>query len=138
MKVLIVEDDQFLSKMYQKKFEVEGFEVKVAYDGEQGLELMRSFMPDIVCMDIMMPKLNGLEATQRAKADPALQHIPILVLTNLSSSDDAQTAVKKGAVDFMVKSDFTPAQIIDKVKTILAAYQPAVGSNPSLGQSTAK
>lgn len=118
-KILIVEDDPFLLKMYQKKFQVEGFEVEVAEDGVAGLEKMASFAPDLVLMDIMMPKLNGLEAIQKAKADPTTAKIPILVLTNLSTSTDAEAAVKKGAVGFLVKSDYTPSQVITKVKSVL-------------------
>ena len=119
MKILIVEDDSFLSKMYKKKFEVGGFEVEVAEDGVVGLEKMKSFSPDLVLMDIMMPKLNGLEALEKAKADPEISEIPVLVLTNLSAATDAQTAVKKGAVGFLVKSDVTPAQVVAKSKAIL-------------------
>lgn len=118
-KILIVEDDPFLLKMYNKKFQVEGFQVETAEDGVIGLEKMKTFAPDLVIMDVMMPKLNGLEAVEKAKTDPATSKIPILILTNLSASTDAQAAVAKGAVGFLVKSDITPAQVIAKVKTIL-------------------
>ena len=80
---------------------------------------MKSFNPDLVIMDIMMPKLNGLEALVKAKADPALSKIPVLILTNLSTATDAESAVKKGAVGFLVKSDVTPSQVIAKAKSIL-------------------
>lgn len=118
-KILIVEDDPFLSKMYKKKFEVGGFQVEISEDGLSALEKMKSFSPDLVLMDIMMPKLNGIEAMEKAKADPALSKIPVLVLTNLSTTADAQTAVKKGAAGFLVKSDVTPAQVVAKSKSIL-------------------
>jgi len=118
-KVLIVEDDPFLLKMYKKKFEVDGFEVLTATDGEQGLAKMKSAMPDLVLMDIMMPKLNGLEAIGRAKADPAIAKIPVIVLTNLSSTTDAEAATKKGAIGYLIKSDVTPSQVLTKVKLML-------------------
>lgn len=118
-KILIVEDDPFLLKMYNKKFQVEGFQVETAEDGISGLQKMKTFTPDLVIMDVMMPKLNGLEAVEKAKSDPATSNIPILILTNLSAATDAETAVKKGAVGFLVKSDTTPTQVITKVKTIL-------------------
>lgn len=118
-KILIVEDDPFLLKMYSKKFQVEGFDVQTAVDGQAGLAKIKSFMPDLVLMDIMMPKLNGIQVIEKAKADPVIKDIPILVLTNLSSTEDAGTAVKTGAVDYMIKSDFIPSQIIDKVKQLL-------------------
>ena len=118
-KILIVEDDPFLLKMYNKKFQVEGFQVETAEDGISGLQKMKTFIPDLVIMDVMMPKLNGLEAVEKAKSDPATSNIPILILTNLSAATDAEAAVKKGAVGFLVKSDTTPTQVITKVKTIL-------------------
>ena len=120
-KVLIVEDDQFLLRMYKKKFEVAGFEVEVAVDGEDGLSKMRNVKPEIVLMDIMMPKLNGLDAIVQAKADTLIKNIPIIVLTNLSNTDDAQMAVKNGAIGYMVKSDFTPSQVVEEAKKYLQA-----------------
>lgn len=118
-KILIVEDDLFLQKMYSKKLQVEGFEVSLAQDGEEGLAKIKSFIPDLVMMDVMLPKLNGLEALERAKADPAIKDIPILILTNLSAPVDAETAVEKGAIGYMIKSDYTPTQIVAKIKQIL-------------------
>lgn len=119
IKILIVEDDPFLQKMYQKKFELENFSVETAGDGEEGLVKMKSFGPDLVLMDIMMPKLNGIDAVEKAREDPALAQIPILILTNLSSTEDAKLAVGRGAVGYLVKSDYTPAQVIGKIKEIL-------------------
>lgn len=120
-KVLIVEDDQFLSKMYCKKFQLAGYEVELAMDGQEGLTKMRLAKPDIVLMDIMMPKLNGLDAIAQAKADASIKNIPILALTNLSNTDDATVAVKNGAVGYLIKSDFTPTQVVDKVKEFLTS-----------------
>lgn len=130
-KVLIVEDDQFLSKMYAKKFQIAGYEVALAGDGVEGLSKMRMFKPDLVLMDIMMPKLNGLDAISQAKADQMIKAIPIIVLTNLSNTDDATEAVKRGAIGYLVKSDYTPSQVVDKVKEQLSSTQPAAGEgNP--------
>ena len=127
-KVLIVEDDQFLSKMYAKKFQIAGFEVQLAGDGVDGLSKMRMFRPDIVLMDIMMPKLNGLDAISQAKADDMIKAIPVIVLTNLSNTDDATEAVKRGAIGYLVKSDYTPTQVVDKVKEQLSSPQPPVAA----------
>lgn len=122
-KVLIVEDDQFLSKMYGKKFELAGFEVEIAMDGQEGVSKMRLTKPNIVLMDIMMPKLNGLDAISQAKADSLIKNIPILVLTNLANTDDASIAVSRGAIGYLVKSDVTPLQVVEKVKSLLASPQ---------------
>lgn len=118
-KILIVEDDQFISKMYTKKFQLAGYEVEVEYDGESGITKMESFLPDVVIMDVMMPKLNGIEALEKMKTNAKIKHIPVLILTNLSGTEDAQTAVQKGAVEYLVKSDFTPAQIVEKINSII-------------------
>lgn len=118
-KILIVEDDPFLLKMYTKKLQVEGYEVETAKDGEEGLLKLKSFMPDLALMDVMLPKLNGLEVIIKAKADPQTKDIPILVLSNLSATTDTEAAVKEGAVGYMIKSDYTPSQVIEKVKEYL-------------------
>lgn len=127
-KILIVEDDPFLLKMYAKKFQVKGWEVITAKDGIEALEKMRSFLPDITLMDIMMPRLNGIDALERAKQDQQLKGIPVLVLTNLSTSEDAHTAIEKGAIGYLVKSNYTPSQIVEKVDSYLVA-DPAGKTN---------
>lgn len=118
-KILLVEDDPFLLKMYSKKFEVEGFEIQTAADGEAGLAKIKSFLPDLVLLDIMMPKKNGMEVVEEAKANPVIKNIPIIILTNLSSTTDSELAVQKGAAAYFVKSDYTPGQVVDKVKKML-------------------
>lgn len=119
MKVLIVEDDPIMLKIYIKKFQLAGFDVDSAQDGEAGLNKVKTIMPDMVLMDVMLPKLNGIEAMEKAKADPATANVPFLILTNLSTTDDADTAIKKGAIAYIVKSDVTPAQVVVKVKELL-------------------
>lgn len=118
-KVLIIEDDPPYRKIYKRKFEVSGYTVEVAEDGIEGLEKMRSFMPDITFVDLMMPKMDGFQVIDTAKADPALKHIPIVVLTNLSTSDDANKVLQKGATDILVKSDTEPNAIVAKANELL-------------------
>ncbi|MBI2337953.1 response regulator [Candidatus Daviesbacteria bacterium] len=118
-KILIVEDDPFLLKMYVKKLQVEGFEVEIAKDGEEGFSKLKSFMPDLALMDVMLPKLSGIEVLEKAKLDPQIKNIPILVISNLSTSTDTETAIKKGAAGYLIKSDNTPSQIIEKIKQFI-------------------
>lgn len=118
-KALLVEDDPFLLKMYQKKFEVANFEVQLARDGEEGIQQAKKFLPDIIMMDIMMPKVNGIQALEQLKSDPTFADTPIVILTNLSSTDDAGVAIQKGAIQYLVKSDYTPAQIVAVATKIL-------------------
>jgi len=121
-KILIVEDDPLISRMYQKIFTFEGHEVVTAGDGEEGLVLARSDHPTLILLDVMMPKLNGLEVLERLKADPELEKIPVVMLTNLSSEKVAETALSKGAVKYIIKSEYEPKEIADMVKEILAGY----------------
>lgn len=118
-KVLIIEDDPPYRKIYTRKFEVSGFQVETAQNGVEGLEKMRSFQPDIVFVDLMMPQMDGFHFLDEVKADTALQHVPIVVLTNLSTTDDAQRVLQKGAVAIMVKSDSEPNQIVAKAQEVL-------------------
>lgn len=115
-KILIVEDDPFLLKMYTKKLQVEGFEVEIAKDGEDGLAKLKSFMPDLALMDVMLPKLSGIEVLEKAKSDPQTKNIPIIVISNLSTPTDTDAAIKKGAAGYFIKSDNTPSQLIEKIR----------------------
>jgi DNA-binding response OmpR family regulator len=121
-KILIVEDDALILRMYQEAFTSEGFEVLFASDGQAGLDMARANKPTIILLDIMMPKLNGMQMLEQLKADPAIHTIPVIVLTNLSSTMDAEKALKLGAVKYVVKSDYKPREIITIVKDILAGY----------------
>lgn len=120
-KVLIIEDDPLMSRMYQKIFMFEKYEVDVAHDGEEGLQMAKTVEPTIILCDIMMPKLNGLQVLEKLKIDPATKSIPVIMLTNLASEKDAENAMMKGAVKYIVKSQFEPKQVTDMVKEILAA-----------------
>lgn len=118
-KILIIEDDEFYRKIYKKKFELSGYEVDVAVNGEEGLAKMSSFLPDLVFMDLMMPKMDGFTAIEKAKADERIKNIPIIVLTNLSTSEDAAKVKGKGAVDVIVKSNVEPQEVVDRAKQLL-------------------
>ncbi|MDO8269752.1 MAG: response regulator [Candidatus Levybacteria bacterium] len=121
IKVLIVEDDVLISRMYQKVFESEGYEVLMAGNGQEGLDMARTKAPTIILLDIMMPKMNGMQMLEQIKADPKIAKIPVIVLTNLSGTTDAERALKLGAVKYIVKSEHKPKDVFDMVKGILAA-----------------
>lgn len=122
VKVLIVEDDPLISRMYQKIFSFEKFEVEMAADGEEGLDKAQRVKPTIILLDVMMPKLNGLEVLEKLKADEATKNIPVIILTNLSGQLDAETALAKGAVKYIIKSEHTPKGVVNMVKEIIAGY----------------
>jgi CheY-like chemotaxis protein len=122
IKILIVEDDPLMSRMYQKVFGFEGYQVETAANGQEGLEKIKAVMPTIVLLDIMMPVMNGLEVLDKIKADEQVKHIPIIMLTNLAGIQDADAALAKGAVKYIVKSEYEPKQVVAMVKEILAGY----------------
>jgi CheY-like chemotaxis protein len=121
-KILIVEDDPLMSRMYQKIFTFEKYEVEMAADGQEGIDKARETNPTLILLDVMMPKMNGLEALEKLKADPATKAIPVVMLTNLAGQQDAESALSKGAVKYIVKSEYEPKQVTDMVKEILAGY----------------
>lgn len=121
-KILIIEDDALLSRMYQTIFATNGYEVVLATDGEEGLSQARQTEPTLILLDIMMPKLNGLEVLERLKGDPGLRAIPVVVLTNLAGSADVQAALQLGAVRYIIKSENRPKQVEETIREILRGY----------------
>ena len=121
-KVLIVEDDPLMSRMYQKIFTFEGYEVVLANDGQEGLDQARAGKPTVMLLDVMMPKMNGLQVLEKLKADPETKSIPVVMLTNLAGEQDAENALTKGAIKYIIKSEHEPKEVADMVKEILAGY----------------
>ncbi|MBI2020478.1 response regulator [Candidatus Daviesbacteria bacterium] len=121
-KVLIIEDDPLMIRMYQKIFTFEGYEVEMAWDGEEGWEKAKKVKPTLILLDVMMPKMNGMQLLEKLKADPDTKSIPVVMLTNLAGQQDAEEALTKGAVKYIVKSEHDPKRITNMVKEILAGY----------------
>ena len=117
--VLILEDDVFLAEIYQKKFEMEGFKVSMAVNGEKGLADIKKKKPDIVLLDILLPKLDGFAVLEAAKADSSVKDIPIILLTNLGQKDDVRRGLDEGAEDYLIKTHFKPSEVVDKVRKVL-------------------
>lgn len=119
-KLLIIEDDELIQRMYKQVFEMRGHQVSIANNGEEGLEQAKAVKPTLILLDIMMPRMNGLDMLKRIKALPGLAHIPIMILTNLMGAADAQTALTNGALKYVIKSDYTPQEVGDIVENLLA------------------
>jgi two-component system phosphate regulon response regulator PhoB len=117
--VLIVEDDTFLAGIYQKKFEMEGFKVSVSGDGEKGLTDVKKKKPNIVLLDILLPKMDGFGVLEKLKADAATKKIPVILLTNLGQKDDVEKGLEAGAVDYLIKAHFKPSEVVEKVRAVL-------------------
>ena len=120
--ILIVEDDPLMSRLYSKVFSIEGYEVITAADGEESLSAVHKNLPTLILLDVMMPKMNGLELLEKLKSDPSTKKIPVIMLTNLAGTADAEKAMTLGAVKYIVKSEYEPKQIVGMVKEILAGY----------------
>lgn len=122
-KILIVDDDPLLVRMYQKKFQNDGYIVDTAANGEDALSKTGSFVPDLILLDVMMPKIDGLEVLKQLKQNVTTKNIPVVMLTNVSGSDaDNQRGLELGAVAYLVKSNYTPREVVQKVKEILGGY----------------
>ncbi len=118
-KVLIVEDDFLLLEILSKKFIKSGFDVNIAINGEECMKVLKSRKPDIIILDIVMPVMDGFEVLQQMRSLAELSSIPVIVLSNLGREEDAQKAKSMGAKDFLVKSNFTTQEIVDKVSNML-------------------
>lgn len=120
-RILIVEDDPLISRMYQRVFNFEGFDVEMARNGQEGIDKAKANKPTIMLLDVMMPLKTGIDVLKELKADANLKNVPVIILTNLSGMKDAETAIELGAVKFIVKSEHKPTEIVKMVREILKA-----------------
>jgi DNA-binding response OmpR family regulator len=119
MKVLIVEDDKFLSNAYRLKFTKVGFEVKIAFDGQEAINILGSFTPDIILLDLVMPVKDGFTVLSELKSNTQYKTIPVIITSNLSQKEDIDKAIGLGANDFLVKSDVSMDDIVKKVQAVI-------------------
>jgi DNA-binding response OmpR family regulator len=122
-RLLLIEDDVTLIKMYSKKFTSDGFEVLVAYDGEEGLKKASEEDPDLIILDIMLPKMDGITLFKKLRSKPETFKTPVLLLTNFNKEDAVFECFKLGAVDYLIKSDVTPQEVVKKVENLLVGKQ---------------
>lgn len=115
-KILILEDEEELLGLLQKKLIQEGFEVSTAKDGEEGLAKIRSVRPDLILLDIVMPKLGGFEVLEAMAKDESIKGMPVIVISNSGQPVEINRALALGAKDYLVKVDFTPQDVLGKVK----------------------
>ncbi len=119
-KILIIEDDIVLSRMYQKKFEHEGFEVAAAYSGGEGLQKAPIEKPDVILLDIMMPAVDGFAVIRNLKQDEATRSIPIIILTNLGTSQIfIEEAKRLGVREYLIKYKTSAKEVIEAVRRAL-------------------
>lgn len=115
-KVLVVEDDQFLANAYRIKFEKANLDVKISMDGEEALEVIKTFKPDVILLDLVMPKMDGFAVLEKLKSDSATKDIKVVVASNLGQNEDVARAIKLGASGYVIKSDMSIADILKLVE----------------------
>ncbi|HEX8974151.1 MAG TPA: response regulator [Patescibacteria group bacterium] len=118
-KILLVEDDMFIRDIYQMKLSQEGFVVEAAENGVEALKKLEQFLPDLILLDIIMPYMDGMETLRHIKSEDRFKNIPVIMLTNISEKDKVDEGVKYGVTDYLIKSHFTPAEVVQKVNSLL-------------------
>lgn len=118
-KIALIEDNAVISQMYRMKFESEGFEVKLAINGEDGVALVKDFQPDIILLDMQMPIMNGAEALKKIRNLDTAKDTPVIVLTNLGEEEAPKDLNKLSINSYIVKANLTPSQVVKKVKETL-------------------
>lgn len=119
-KILIIEDDEILAKTLQEFLSADGFEVSVASNGEAGAKAAKKDNPDLIILDIILPKKDGYEVIRGLKEDSGTKNIPIVLLTNLGSFADVEKAIKLGATTYLTKTDYSLEEVVKKIKEVLS------------------
>jgi DNA-binding response OmpR family regulator len=120
MKILIAEDEESLVKVFREKFEREKFTVEFVMVGDLVLSAVKKFMPDIILLDIILPKKTGLVILKELKDDPEVKHIPIIMISNLDGDEQIKESIKLGAIDYLVKSQHPINEVVEKVNNAIA------------------
>jgi two-component system, OmpR family, alkaline phosphatase synthesis response regulator PhoP len=115
-KVLIVEDEKILYNLLKDKLEEVGYQVVIAVDGVEGLEKIKTEKPDLILLDIIMPRKNGLELLEDVQKDKGLKEIPVIIISNSGQPVEIEKARELGADDWLIKTEFDPNEVIEKVK----------------------
>lgn len=131
-KIVLVEDDEILSKVLSTELHDAGFEVSQAFDGEAGLALVRSKRPDLVLLDLVLPKKHGFVVLEELKKSPETKAIPVIILTLLGEDEDIKKGLRLGANDYLVKSSHAVGEIVEKVKNFFAQESHPEGDQPKV------
>ena len=117
--VLVVEDDPFLGDLIVRKLVKNGFETPRAGDGEEAIEYLKHNTPHLVLLDIRLPKKDGFEVLEWMQSDPMKAKIPVIILSNINQSEDTERAMKLGAKDYLVKVNYTPDDVVERILRVL-------------------
>jgi DNA-binding response OmpR family regulator len=137
-KILIVEDDQIVANIYRNKFSVEGYQVEVALDGQSGMEMLKTFRPDAVVLDLMLPKMTGVDFMKQIRAQSDFEHLPVIVFSNTYLTNMVQEAWKAGATKCLSKASCTPKQVLEVIRTTMNNGENGSATGGSLTAFTRK
>jgi DNA-binding response OmpR family regulator len=118
-KVMLVEDDQFLSSLIKARLEKDGFQVIQAFDGDQAIEILTGNRPNLIILDLIMPKTNGFEVLKNISLTPGLDQIPVIIVSNLAQDSDIEKARQLGAREYFVKVKISIDDLVDKIKSLV-------------------
>ena len=118
-KILFIEDESALQKTFGDVLKQEGYQMFSALDGEVGLRLVKTEKPDLILLDLILPKINGFEVLEKLKEDQETKDIPVIVLTHLEEMEDVQKAIELGAKDYLVKANYSLKEVVEKIKKAL-------------------
>jgi CheY-like chemotaxis protein len=116
VKVLFVEDDPTVAQMYRLKLELDGYQVVMAKDGEEGLELAARLKPDLIFLDIRLPKMGGLDVLEQLRRATDTRNTPVVILSNYGERELVERGLKLGALEYLIKSQTTPARLSSGVE----------------------
>lgn len=119
-KIAIIEDDPVISQMYRFKFEASDFEVQLANNGKRGIEMVKSFKPDLILLDLQMPEMNGADALEIIRKNEWGKNIPVIILTNMGEEESPKKLRKLGIHSYIVKANLTPNQVLKRVQEALS------------------
>jgi DNA-binding response OmpR family regulator len=123
-KILLTEDDPFIAEIYETYLKNAGFEVVLAEDGQKGIRQSKETRPDLILLDLLLPKADGFEVLGTLKSEPELKNIPVIIITNLADKESIEKASSLGAADYIIKVNISSKEIVQKVKDVLSAKQP--------------
>ncbi|MGD1003222.1 MAG: response regulator [Minisyncoccia bacterium] len=118
-KIMIIEDDRFLSSLMKARLEKEGFVVTQAFDGEEAMEMLKQDIPSLIILDLIMPKVTGFEVLQMISITPQLEKVPVVIVSNLAQDSDIEKAQQLGAKEYFVKVRVSIDDLIEKIKTLV-------------------
>jgi DNA-binding response OmpR family regulator len=121
--LFMAEDDPLMSRMYERAFRLGGHELTMVFDGEAAMRTLQEMnpKPSVIILDVMMPKSSGFEVLKKVKGDEKLKSTPVILLTNLAGQEDAEKGLSMGAIMYLVKSQYSPKQVVEKVEEIIKA-----------------